>query len=137
MKSNNPNITIVDLDRESQDTAAFAIKIGRPIAERPTLPSVELCNGFKRHLYEELSELDDAMRAGDLVNVADALVDIVYIAKHMGAVAGLPWAELWDEVQRTNMLKEPGEQGSHKFGVVKPVGWRPPDIAGILKRHGF
>jgi hypothetical protein len=125
------------MDRESQHTREFAIKMGRPVADRPTLPSVELCNGFKRHLYEELSELDDAMRAGDLVNVADALVDIVYIAKHMGAVAGLPWAELWDEVQRTNMLKEPGELNGHKHGVVKPVGWQPPDLVGILKRHGF
>ena len=50
---------------------------------------------------------------------------------------GLPWPQLWDEVQRANMAKERAKHaGESKRGsaldVVKPEGWVPPDVAGAL-----
>lgn len=51
---------------------------------------------------------------------------------------------LWDEVQRSNEAKAI-EQPDGSFKVVrradgkilKPPGWTPPDIAGVLRAHGW
>lgn len=52
---------------------------------------------------------------------------------------GLPWQDLWDEVQRANMAKErgPTDKRGHSLDVRKPLGWEPPDIEGVLRRHGW
>jgi len=99
-----------------------------------------------KFMREELRETNDAWKAGDLVGVADGLVDLVYVALGTAQFLGLPWQELWDEVQRANMTKvraasaeESGRKTGrhHFFDVVKPDGFVPPDVAGILARRGF
>jgi hypothetical protein len=99
-----------------------------------------------KFMREELREANDAWKAGDLVGVADGLVDLVYVALGTAQFLGLPWQELWDEVQRANMTKvraadaeESGRKTGrhHHFDVVKPEGFVPPDVAGILERRGF
>ena len=124
-------------DHESQGTRWFAIKMGLPVAGSPKLPALDRWHDFLTHMHEELGELVKAYKETDLPQLADALVDIVYIVKHFGTAAGLPWAPLWDEVQRTNMLKEPGQSNGHKHGVVKPAGWQPPEIERILREYGW
>jgi len=53
---------------------------------------------------------------------------------------GLPWQVLWNEVQRANMTKQrASSDGSDSkrrtsLDVVKPPGWQPPDVAGILEK---
>jgi predicted HAD superfamily Cof-like phosphohydrolase len=92
-----------------------------------------------QHLQEELIELLTAHRAHDLIKVADALADLVYVALGTAHFYGIPFDEVFAEVQRANMEKERAtgsgdprtKRGSH-FDVVKPQGWRPPNIAKIL-----
>jgi predicted HAD superfamily Cof-like phosphohydrolase len=99
---------------------------------------------FRRiFLEEELAEFTTAMSGMDFVEMADALVDLVYVAMGTAHLLGLPWHELWDEVQATNMAKKraaangaDSKRGS-SWDVVKPEGWQPPDIRGILYKHGF
>jgi len=96
-----------------------------------------------RFLMEEMTELLTAMNHNDLPEIADALVDLVYVALGTAHYYRLPWNELFAEVQRTNMLKERAEldgsnsKRSSALDVVKPPGWRPPDIAGILEANGW
>lgn len=59
-----------------------------------------------RFLEEELRELRDGYESGDLPKIADALVDLVYVALGTAHLHGLPWPELFAEVQRANMAKE-------------------------------
>ena len=35
----------------------------------------------------------------------DALIDLTYVAMGTAYMMGLPWQDLWDEVQRANMSK--------------------------------
>ncbi len=42
----------------------------------------------------------------DLPKIADALVDLVYVALGTAHMHALPWQKLWDDVQRANMSKE-------------------------------
>lgn len=74
----------------------------------------------------------------DLPLQADALVDLVVVAVGTGVEMGLPWKELWDDVQRANMAKERGvTKRGHAVDLVKPEGWEPPRTAAILKEAGW
>lgn len=94
---------------------------------------------FRTKFMQE--ELDEFRDADTFEKQADALVDLVYVALGTAQMMRFAWAPLWAEVQRANMAKEravsaddPRSTRSHALDVVKPVGWRPPDVAGALDR---
>ncbi len=76
----------------------------------------------------------------DLVELADGLADLTYVC--LGALLQLFGEEcareIWAEVQRSNMAKfVDGRVVRREDGkVTKPEGWTPPDIEGVLRRHG-
>lgn len=95
--------------------------------------------------HEELNqELIPAIMERDLVATADGIIDSIYVLVGMGLELGLPLEDLWDEVQRANMSKTvpltDGRRGVLKRGdgkILKPPGWTPPDIEGVLRKHGW
>jgi len=118
---------------------AFHQKMGLPLRDRPARDTDwnEAARKYI-HLDEELLELRSALADQDLPATADALVDLCYVLHGMAAQLGLPWEALFREVHHTNMRKVgAGDDGSHKFGVTKPEGWRPPAIEGILRSAGW
>ena len=94
-------------------------------------------------MQEELDEFNKAFAEGDIAGMADALVDLVYVAQGTAHMLHLPWEVLWDDVQRANMTKErAAKDGSNSkrgsaWDVVKPEGWVGPNTEGILRDHGF
>ena len=100
---------------------------------------IELRMGLIR---EEVEELEDALRAGDLVEAFDALLDIDYVvtgtAGHLGVAAAL--ADGMTEVQRSNLSKL-GADGKPLYRadgkVLKGPDFTPPDLAPILEAHGW
>ena len=56
-------------------------------------------------IKEELDELIEAMNKKDLVEVADALTDILYVTYGAGHAFGINLDKCFDEVQRSNMSK--------------------------------
>lgn len=78
-----------------------------PILDKPQIPSEARSNLRVSLIAEELKELEEAIKANDLVEVADALCDIQYVLS--GAVLefglGDKFVELFNEVQRSNMSK--------------------------------
>lgn len=78
-----------------------------PILDNPQIPSEDRCNLRVSLIQEELDELKQAIKDGDLVEIADALSDIQYVLS--GAILefglGEKFNELFDEVQRSNMSK--------------------------------
>lgn len=92
-------------------------------------------------IQEELNEYRAAAEARDLVGVADALSDLMYVVLGTYVSHGLQdVAEaLFDEVHRSNMSKldEHGQviyRGDGK--VLKSHLWQPPDLARILDEAG-
>lgn len=72
----------------------------------------------------------------DLAKLADGAMDLFVVVLGTLAAAGIDPQELWNEVHRTNMAKADGpirEDGKR----LKPPGWKPPDIEGILRRQGW
>lgn len=83
-----------------------------------------------RFLHEELTEFTDSAATGDIVGVADALADIVYVALGTAYKMGLPFDEIWRAVQIANMQKQRGiTKRGNAVDAVKPLGWQGPEAA--------
>jgi len=89
------------------DVAKFHQTFGHPILPEATVPNPDRCALRVSLLAEELKELEEAIQANDIVEIADALCDLQYVLS--GAVLefglGKQFKTLFDEVQRSNMSK--------------------------------
>jgi predicted HAD superfamily Cof-like phosphohydrolase len=90
-------------------------------------------------LTEELCEYRQAARDGNLLEVADALTDLLYVLLGTVVSHGLQddAEELFDEVHRSNMskLNHGGRPVLRDDGKVLPsAGFSPPDLRKILNR---
>lgn len=87
-----------------------------------------------RLLAEEYQEYLDAVSCGTLVDLADALADMVYIIYGTALTYGIDLDSVLEEVHRSNMTKL-GPEGPirrHDGKVLKPDGFEPPDLKRIL-----
>lgn len=121
----------------TQDVTDFHVAMGIPIATRPALVTADRAKLRKELIDEECSrELMKAIDRGDLVGIADGIVDSIYVLIGTALEYGIPLPEAWAEVQRANMAKRGGpvrEDGKQ----LKPHGWAPPDIERVLKRASW
>jgi predicted HAD superfamily Cof-like phosphohydrolase len=86
-------------------------------------------------LREEFSEYVAAAEAGDLVAVADALADMVYVIYGTACEYGIPLDDVIAEVHRSNMSKlgADGKPVLREDGkVLKGPAYSPPDVAAVL-----
>ena len=125
-----------------EDVKDFHTVFGQRVGEKPELPSdgeTELWPGNERELRinllaEEFNEYVKAEGEDDLVEVADALADIIYIACGTAVSYGIPLDEIFNEVHRSNMAKLiDGKVLRREDGKIqKPESWTPPDIKSII-----
>lgn len=98
-----------------------------------------------RHKFmeEELIEFKEGMDEGDHAKMFDALIDLVYVAMGTAHLQGYPWEDGWDLVQNANMKKARAlpdgsdSKRKSKWDVVKPEGWKPPNIEALLETYGW
>lgn len=117
-----------------QDVLDFHKKFGSFTGESPSIPPDKVIDLRRILIREEVGETLAAMKADDLVGVADGVVDCIVVLLGTANAYGIDIQPLWDEIHRTNMAKENG--GIREDGkVLKPVGWIPPDIKGLLEKQ--
>ncbi|RYD61963.1 MAG: hypothetical protein EOP83_15795 [Verrucomicrobiaceae bacterium] len=116
----------------------FHTAFGQVRTTTPGLPSADVRKLRRNLLREEWNEYMDGEENHDLVEIADALIDIIYIALGTGVSYGLPMDELFEEVHRSNMSKL-GEDGKPVYRedgkVMKGPNYSRPDLASIVARH--
>jgi len=90
-------------------------------------------------LREEVEEYAEAARAGDMVEILDALADIGYILAGTIINHGMQhiYDDAFNEVHRSNMAKlVEGKVLRREDGkVMKPEGWTPPQLAQFLNKE--
>ncbi len=109
---------------------------GQDVITQPKLTGVsELRYDLIR---EELLELREALDNKDIVGVADALTDILYVTYGAGHAFGINLDKCFAEVQRSNMSKL-GEDGRPIYRddgkVLKGPKYSPPDLESIIKNE--
>jgi predicted HAD superfamily Cof-like phosphohydrolase len=112
---------------------------GLPATEHPTLDVPSDVREIRCALIdEEGAEFRTAVEAGDVVGVADAIGDLLYVVYGAAVTFGIPADEIFDEVHRSNMTKlgEDGRPLVRADGkVLKGPDFRPPDLLPILARY--
>jgi hypothetical protein len=114
----------------------FHRKFGHPVGESPRLLEEMRFHDRERWLGWECDEADEAQENEDLPESVDADIDRIYFLLGNLVEKGITPTcveELIGEVHRANMDKIPNGLGK----PIKPPGWRGPDIAGVLRRHGW
>lgn len=107
-----------------------------PKLDSPDIGPEELIELRIKLLREEVEEYAEAARAGDLVEVIDALADIGYILAGTILNHGMQniYDDAFDEVHRSNMAKlVDGKVLRREDGkVMKPQGWTAPQLAQFV-----
>ncbi len=113
----------------------FMKTFGQEVKNKPSF-STEKINKLRLDLIkEELSELTDAMNDKDLLEVADALTDILYVTYGAGHAFGIDLDKCFDEVQNSNMSKldEDGKPIYNEHGkVMKGPNYFKPDLSKFV-----
>jgi predicted HAD superfamily Cof-like phosphohydrolase len=123
---------------EIEDVRAFNRKFDLMVNHAPVHLTQRKLQERIEFLQEELNEFIEAVKHQDLADQADALVDLVYVAKGTAVMMGLPWEDLWLDVQRANMEKARGvTKRNHRVDCIKPPGWLPPNPTAILREAGY
>lgn len=123
---------------EIEDVKAFQKKFGIICNDKPVHVTQRKLLERIDFLQEELNEFTAASNKQDIAELADALIDLVYVAKGTAISMGLPWDQLWDDVQRANMSKVPGAtKRGHRVDATKPNGWKGPATLSILLDNDY
>ncbi len=113
----------------------FMKTFGQEVKTEPSF-STEKINKLRIDLIkEELHELTEAMNNKDLLEVADALTDILYVTYGAGHAFGINLDKCFDEVQNSNMSKL-GEDGNPIYNesgkVMKGPNYFKPDLSKFV-----
>ncbi len=102
--------------------------------DKITLPDPAILLLRSRLIVEEAGEFLNAATHQNLVEMIDALVDILYVTFGTADVMGVDLQPFFEEVQRSNMSKM-GKDASGK--IQKGPNYSPPDLVKVLQSQGI
>ena len=118
-----------------QKVKTFMETFGQDVKSKPSFSS-EKINDLRYNLIkEELDELKQAIDRKDLLEVADALTDILYVTYGAGHAFGINLDDCFNEVQNSNMSKLgiDGKPIYNEFGkVMKGPNYYKPDLSKFV-----
>ena len=113
----------------------FMNTYGQEVKEKVSFPDNKIVQLRIDLIEEELNELKEAIKNNDIVEVADALTDILYVTYGAGHSFGVDLDKCFDEVQRSNMSKL-GVDGKPIYNesgkVMKGPDYFAPDLKKII-----
>ena len=119
-----------------EKVGVFMKTFGQNVKQTSSFSS-EKINALRISLIkEELDELIEAMNKKDLVEVADALTDILYVTYGAGHAFGINLDDCFEEVQNSNMSKldKDGKPIYNDKGkVMKGPKYFKPDLSKFIK----
>ena len=113
----------------------FMKTFGQKVKTKPSFSTNKINNLRYDLIKEELDELKDAMENNDLLEVADALTDILYVTYGAGHAFGIDLDKCFEEVQNSNMSKldENGKPIYNDAGkVMKGSNYFKPDLSKFI-----
>ena len=114
----------------------FMETFGQEVKTKPSFSSDKINSLRYELIKEELEELKVAMENKDLLEVADALTDILYVAYGAGHAFGIDLDKCFEEVQNSNMSKldENGKPIYNESGkVMKGPKYFKPNLTKFIK----
>jgi len=119
-----------------EKVGVFMKTFGQEVKVNPSLSSNQINELRVSLINEELEELKAAINKKDLLEVADALTDILYVTYGAGHAFGINLDECFEEVQNSNMSKL-GKDGKPIYNesgkVMKGPNYFKPDLNKFVK----
>lgn len=104
------------------------------------LELVDAMLGTEGDLAESIADfrktVDEADVRIDMVRMADALADLDYVIEGTRLEFGIDGDPIADAVHAANMAKLGGPKRTDGK-ILKPPGWKPPDVAAELRKQGW
>jgi predicted HAD superfamily Cof-like phosphohydrolase len=114
----------------------FMEAFGQEVLYVPTMPDFNLAALRLDLIEEEVQELRDGLGRSSLLEVADALTDILYVVYGAGHAFGIDLDDCFHEVHRSNMTKL-GEDGRPMYRedgkVMKGPNYEEPDLDQFIR----
>ena len=118
-----------------QKVKVFMETFGQEVKEKTEFPDIQTTELRYDLIKEELDELREAIDQKDMIEIADALTDILYVTYGAGHAFGINLDNCFNEVQDSNMSKL-GENGKPIYNEVGKVMKGPkyfkPDLKKII-----
>lgn len=114
------------MNKEWDCVREFQLRFGHPVADKPTQLNPERV--LKRYHWM-LEEINEFLEADEIVEQADAMIDVIYFALGTLVEMGIRPDKLFDIVQSANMAKlwldgKPHYNAEGK--TIKPGNWEDP-----------
>ena len=113
----------------------FMETFGQEVKSKPSFSSKKINDLRYNLIKEELDELKQAIEKNDLLEVADALTDILYVTYGAGHAFGINLDNCFSEVQNSNMSKL-GTDGKPIYNeagkVMKGPNYYKPDLSKFV-----
>ena len=119
-----------------EKVGTFMKTFGQDVKQNPSFSTSKINQLRVDLIKEELDELIEAMNKKDLVEVADALTDILYVTYGAGHAFGINLDACFEEVQNSNMSKldKDGKPIYNDKGkVMKGPNYFKPDLSKYIK----
>ena len=113
----------------------FMTTYGQEVKESASFPDENITKLRLKLIKEELEELEQALNDKNLLEVADALTDILYVTYGAGHSFGINLDACFEEVQRSNMSKldEDGKPIYNEYGkVMKGSNFSKPNLKQFI-----
>jgi predicted HAD superfamily Cof-like phosphohydrolase len=121
------------MNQEQQMVHQFHERFGLVSSTRPTIPGTNMHRLRTLLIEEELAEFRNAAEAQDLVGVADALGDLLYVVYGAAEEYGIDLEPVFEEIHRSNMSKD-ARAGCRADGkVCKGAGYVAPDVRRVVE----
>jgi predicted HAD superfamily Cof-like phosphohydrolase len=118
-----------------EKVAAFMRLAQQEVKTKPDLPDAAVQHLRWKLIIEEAVEFSDAVAAQDLVAIADAIGDLLYVVYGAAVAFGIPAQAIFDEVHRSNMSKFIDGHRREDGKWVKGASYSPPDLEAVLEAH--
>ena len=117
------------------DVKVFMKTYGQEIKDKASFPNDNIIKLRLDLINEEIKELQEAINNKDLVEIADALTDILYVTYGAGHSFGINLDKCFSEVQRSNMSKL-GSDGKPIYNesgkVMKGPNYSKPNLKQFI-----
>lgn len=136
-----------------QRIEAFMRKACQTVPTKPTMPDAAIRVGRARLIFEECMETiealgcelvllngefvvrNDWLKQPSMVETIDGCIDISVVTIGTLSALGVPDQPFLEEVDAANLRKFEGDAHIDQHGKwIKPTGFKPPDIEGVLNR---
>jgi predicted HAD superfamily Cof-like phosphohydrolase len=121
------------LNQEQKDVLDFHIKYEVGYYDTPTFPHEKVKKLRITLVKEETNELVEAIEKDDMILIADALGDSLYVIYGTAIAYGIDLESVFKEIHRSNMTKEGTLRDDGK--ILKGKSWSPPDILTVLRNQ--